>query len=400
VHSGRELSTALITLSVLCLIVVTTGAIALRNRAPYLLAGWLWYLGMLVPVIGLVQVGNQAHADRYTYLPQIGVLIAVCWGIADLAKARERIALGAAVSAALVLSILTWSQQSIWSDSITLWKHTTAVEPNNPLAWYNLGSALQERSLQRSGADKQADLRAAADSYGKAVELRPTYGQAQLSLGYVFQNLGRWNDAIQHYEAYYMLNPNAFEARSYLAGAYCQLGNAAIGNQNLDTATKYFQAAIGVWPHSAEAHFWLGFVNLNRQRADLAIVELKKAIECDPKRPQPHVLLGKVHQSLNEQDAAADEFERAARLAPGDAQIWSELGRARTSQQRWVDAANCHARALQLRPGSAPLRKEFESALDALEKAGGGQLAQDLKRRFLGSGSAERSPQPARVEND
>src|SRR5262245_13872027 len=141
-HPEHRLPTWEISVALTALLGITAAAFVLRQKAPYFITGWLWYLGTLVPVIGLVQVGWQGHADRYTYLPQLGLYIAITWAVADLTASwrLQRIALGTA--AVLILGVLTWItclQTSYWRDSQTLFTHTLAVTHNNDVALNNLG---------------------------------------------------------------------------------------------------------------------------------------------------------------------------------------------------------------------------------------------------------------------
>ena len=163
---------------------ISAAALVWRRRFPYLFVGWFWYLGMLVPVIGLVQVGSQAMADRYTYLPQIGLCMAVTWGVAQLAvswRYRFRVCGAAAALAVLVLMGLAWRQTSYWRDSETLWTHTLACTARNFLAHYNLGVALAERG--------QVD--AAIAHYQKALEIKPDYAEARNNLDLALRMRGQ-----------------------------------------------------------------------------------------------------------------------------------------------------------------------------------------------------------------
>ena len=145
------------------LVALTYGAIRLRTRAPYLLAGWLWYLGTLVPVIGIIQVGSQAYADRYSYFPQIGLLLALCWGVADVAGAYARWMLGAAAVVAMALAVTTREQVGVWQDSVKLWKHALEVTFSTATGEMNLGTALEERK----------DLAGAAACFRRAIAYEP-----------------------------------------------------------------------------------------------------------------------------------------------------------------------------------------------------------------------------------
>ena len=170
-----------------------------------MLFGWLWYLGTLVPVIGLVQVGNQAMADRYTYLTQIGLYMAIAWGAAHVAGSwpyrRWRIA---AVSALVVagLMVCAWQQTQHWHDSETLWTHTLACTSQNPIAHNNLGNALAARG--------QFDE--AIAHYQKALEIKPDYVEAHNNLGLALAGRGQVDEAIDHYRKALDINPDYVEA--------------------------------------------------------------------------------------------------------------------------------------------------------------------------------------------
>ena len=156
------------------LVAITAAAVLLRKRSPYLLAGWLWYLGTLVPVIGLIQVGSQAYADRYTYFPQIGIIIALAWGFADLTAYRPRAALAAVAMAAVILAVLTVRQQlRVWINSLTLWENDLRVANSSPEALDHLGQALANNGR----------LQEATTRYRQALHLDPTFARAHSNLG-------------------------------------------------------------------------------------------------------------------------------------------------------------------------------------------------------------------------
>ena len=161
---------------------LTVAAVMLRRRAPYFAVGWLWYLGTLVPVIGFVQVGGQAYADRYSYFPQIGLLIAITWGAADLAGKRARApALAFAGAAAVVLAAVTWGQIAVWNDSITLWEHARRITGENAVVLTNLAEAvLAEKQDQTSQRKAERYLR-------EAILIVPEAFQAHQSLGGLVQ---------------------------------------------------------------------------------------------------------------------------------------------------------------------------------------------------------------------
>src|ERR1043166_7937591 len=183
-HPEHRLPTWEIGMALAILVGITIAAFVLRKKAPYLVTGWLWYLGMLVPVIGLVQVGWQGHADRYTYLPQIGLDIAATWAVADLTASWRRQGIFLRAGALLVIGALSWSafiQTSYWRDSETLFSHALAVTGKNDVAENNLGIIF----LQNGQLD------AAISRLQAAIDLRPENGPAHNNLAKALLRKGR-----------------------------------------------------------------------------------------------------------------------------------------------------------------------------------------------------------------
>src|SRR4030095_846496 len=206
-HPENRLPVWEISLALTALIGITFAALVLRKKAPYFVTGWLWYLGMLVPVIGLLQVGWQGHADRYTYLPQIGLYIAVTWAVTALTRSWrfQRIALGTA--GAVVLSALTWAsrlQTSYWRDSETLFTHALAVTSNNDVALNNLGII----SLDKGELDD------AISKLQAAIDLRPENAPAHDNLAKALLRKGRVSEAMVHYRKFLEIQPASVEARN------------------------------------------------------------------------------------------------------------------------------------------------------------------------------------------
>jgi protein O-mannosyl-transferase len=244
-HPENRLPPWEIGLAVALLACITTTAVVLRKVAPYLITGWFWYLGMLVPVIGLVQVGWQGHADRYTYLPQVGLYIAGTWAIADLtASFRRRILLGAA--ALLIIGALSWTawiQTSYWRDSEMLFTHALAVTGKNDVAENNLGIVF----LQRGELDKAiARLQA-------AIDLRPENGPAHNNLAKAFLQKGQLAEAMIHYRKFLEIEPQNVEARNILGTALIQQGHVR-------EAVEQWQDALAIEPENGNAASNLAWV--------------------------------------------------------------------------------------------------------------------------------------------
>jgi tetratricopeptide (TPR) repeat protein len=208
--------------SLLLLICITVVALALRKHRPYLVTGWFWYLGMLVPVIGLVQVGWQARADRYTYLPQIGLYIAITWAIADLTALWRRQRAILSIAAMLTIGVLcwrTWIQTGYWRDSETLFKHVMSVTTNNDVAENNLGIVY----LRQGNLDQAVSLLQAA------VDLRPDNSPAQENLAKALLQKGDVANALIHYQKLVALQPDNIEVHNILGTVLIQQGRIAEG---------------------------------------------------------------------------------------------------------------------------------------------------------------------------
>jgi len=203
--------------SILIITALTAGGWLMRRRQPWLLMGWLWYLGMLVPVIGIMQVGHQVYADRYTYLPEIGLCIAATWTAAEWAGRWRGRRAALRVVAAIILCVLpigAWRQVGYWHDSISLWTHTLESTQDNWLAHINLANA-----LRRQGRPEEA-----ITQYQEAVAINPADAEAWNNLGNTFCETGRPEEGIAQYRQALKIDPDYLEARDNLATALVQTG--------------------------------------------------------------------------------------------------------------------------------------------------------------------------------
>jgi protein O-mannosyl-transferase len=242
--------------------------VAQRRRSPFLLVGWLWFLGVLVPVIGLVQIGGQAMADRYTYLPSLGPLILVVWGAYKLTKRWHYGVTLAAVasSAAIVLCVaLTRQQLEHWANSEELFRHALAVTEANYIAHDGLGTALA----------RKGQLDEAISHHQEAIRLKPDFTQAHNNLGYAFVRKGRTAEAISHYQEAIRLRPDNADAHYNLGISLGRLGQ-------LDEAIREFQEALRLKPDNADAHNNLGVVLGMKGQLDGAISQFQEALRLKP----------------------------------------------------------------------------------------------------------------------
>ncbi|MEI8042854.1 MAG: tetratricopeptide repeat protein [Verrucomicrobiota bacterium] len=273
-----------------------------RRRFPFLLVGWLWFVGMLVPVIGLVQAGSQAMADRYTYLPSLGVLILAAWGTCELTR-RWRyggIVLSVAGSAAIVLClVLTRQQLGHWKDSETLFRHAIEVTQGNAIAHNSLGSALVEKGR----------VDEAIREYREALRLRSDYADAQINLGTALSQRGQTDEAIRHYREAVRLQPDH-------AGARIDLGTALDEQGQTEEAIRQYREAIRLQPDHAAAHYNLGNALAKNGQMDEAISQLQQAISLRPTHVDAHNNLGVALYQQGRMDEAIRQFQEVLRLKP------------------------------------------------------------------------------------
>lgn len=243
-----------------------------RNR-PYLLAGWLWYIVTLLPVIGLVQIGGQAIADRYTYIPLIGLFVIVSWGLSDLAArlGKERWLPIGAMAVVLVLSVCTWSQASLWIDNITLFRHAIDVTTDNSTMYNNLGAALNDNG----------DYEDASVQLEKAIEIDPEYAKAYSNLGISYAKSGRLGDAIESFKKAVSLDAGNSAALNNLGRAFAQ-------TRDRYDAEQCFRKAVSLFPEDAESHGNLGMILMEQKSYREAAEELAQAIKLNPGYANAH----------------------------------------------------------------------------------------------------------------
>jgi tetratricopeptide (TPR) repeat protein len=201
--------------------------IQFAKRRRYLFTGWFWYLGMLIPVIGIIQVGLQGYADRYTYVSYIGLFIMIAWGLPQLLSKwlHQKIVLGVLMVVVLTsLGISAHRQTSYWKNSFTLFSHALAVTQNNYIAYNNLGVAYSGRSRWTE----------AIDVYNQAIRIKPDYEAAYLNLGVAYSGLGRWQVAIEAYKQAIRISPDFEDAHYKLGVAYVVVGDKNSAMAELD----------------------------------------------------------------------------------------------------------------------------------------------------------------------
>ncbi len=309
-HPNDRLPLLEVTAAIAFLVGVSLLVTYLRRTKPYLVTGWFWYLGMLVPVIGFVQVGEQAHADRYTYLPQIGLYIMIAWTVSDLlleSTSRGHRALVGVVTAIAIVSlgVRGLGQASYWKNSETLWNHTLAVTGENDVAHNNLGFL-----FLRSGELDNAisEFQAALDIRFRNTETHYSLGAAliQNNLGNAFARTRLWDEAIDHLQEAVRLRPD-------YADAYFNLGSVLFQQGRIDQAIAQWQKALVIRPHDAEAHRNVASALRKQGNVKEAIAEYEQALNITP---EDSVALNNLAWILaTSSDASMRDGARAVTLA-------------------------------------------------------------------------------------
>jgi tetratricopeptide (TPR) repeat protein len=306
----------------------------LARRQPFLAVGWLWFCGTLVPVSGLVQVGIQSMADRYTYLPLIGVFIMLVWGIVEWLPNRPWRTELLAVASFLVLAactLLTVRQIHFWRDSEALFGHAVKVTRDNYLAYNNLGFYLN--SLGRKTE--------AMENYRQALKINPAYEDALNNLGYALAEQKKYLEAIPLYEAALRVRPNHVEVHNNLGNALSEIGK-------IDEAVKHYLIVLQQQPDHADANNNLGIALAMQGKLDEAVPHFLIAIRSNPKYASAHSNLGNAFAVQHKLDDAIKEYREALRLKPEDAQAHNNLGNALTEQGRVEEAIGQYREALRL----------------------------------------------------
>ncbi len=300
-------------LSIVSIAAMTVLSFAALRKMPYIFVGWMWYVITLLPVIGILQVGSQAMADRYTYIPYIGLFILFTWGICGFLGTYRRgpaLQIGIGVPAILALIIATDRQVGYWKNSGTLFEHAIAVSPDNYVAHQNLGLFLEE----------QGDIPGATAHFAEALRINPNDINALNSLGSVF-----------------------------------------LEQELVDTAVPYFQKALRIQPDFAEARNNLGIAYARSNRWREALQEFTIASHLNPGSERPYSNLGLALAKVGEWDGAIDNFHHALRLDPQNAATHFHLGCAYENKGQYQEASAQFREALRIDPS-------FEDAAQSLQR--------------------------------
>ena len=327
VHAENRLPVSHLLIAIVILVFISVIAVARRRKNPYLIVGWLWYLIMLLPVIGLIQVGLQGHADRYTYLPEIGLTIAMAWLICDLVKGWRHHVFGMSAAAAVIvitLSILSWKQTGHWRDTEALWKYTLSVTPNNDVAHAGLAGILFVRG--------QTD--AAIEHYERALSLRDGNVAAHFGLAMALMQARKFDTAIQHLQKTLEIQPDNIQASNYL-------GTLLANKGELRDAAVTWRQTLSFDPENVSAANNLAWVLATASDPELrngkeALDLAERAIRFGGETPQSLRTLAAALAEDNRFTEATEIAERAEHMAEanGDTAMAETLRRCAESFRR------------------------------------------------------------------
>jgi len=354
-HAHTGLFAPSTTAAFLALACITAATLRLWKKAPWLTFGWLWYLGTLVPVIGFVQVGDQAMADRYTYVPLIGIFIAIAWGLAEAVKTHRLLRRCIAATAAMLLAalcIVTRVQTRYWSDDTALFSHALQVTRDNAVAHSTLGVVLYQK-----GRTKEAIAH-----YAEALRIDPNYAEVHNNLGLALVADGRLEAAIAQFHEALQLLPHAKNAGKALNN----LGAALVKLNRVPEAMVWFQQAVQVDPDFPEAQGNLGDALARIGRLEDAVEHYREALRLQPDSAKTLDSLGVALARLNRAPEAMERFEQAVRLAPDFAQAHYDLAITLARTGRLEDARRRFQKALKINPGFNEARIGLENVEGAL----------------------------------
>lgn len=338
-----------ICLAFVVLVGISAGVMACRQKRPYLLMGWLWYLGMMLPVIGLVQISYYSHADRYTYLPEIGLAVAGTWAVGDWTAGwrNRRAVLGGAMAAVVgVLMICGFVQTSYWRDAETLSRRALACTSNNVIARNNLALALVQK-----GEVEQGIL-----EYRQALEIKPDDVDVLNNLGNALVLMKKLDEAMAQFQAALKINPA-------LAAVQVNLGGVLAAKGRTEEAIEHYKKALEIDPDYAQAHGVLGMALASEGRETEAIAEYRKALAIEANLPGVINALGRSLLRTGDFDGALACFKKTVQLSGDPLDAWNTLGGIFIVQERWVEAIACYRQAIKIEAHSAEAWAGLAAAL-------------------------------------
>jgi protein O-mannosyl-transferase len=351
----NHLPTDLIITSLILLFLWSGLFIYWRKRFPYMIVGWLWFLGTLIPAIGLVQVGSQALADRYMYIPSIGLLILIVWGAADLISFKsglKRPVQGLAAILLIACFIITSVQITYWRNSFNLFTHAAEIIPDNAVAFFCLGNAFAEIG----------DRTNALIFYSQSVATDTNYYPSQLSLGKTLLEAGKYDEALPHFNRALQLDGKDVETEEAIGLAFLNSGHS----QEAIAPLKFAADKI---PDSGIAQNNLAAALIHEKRFSEALVHLQKAVQVEPKNILARYNLGFSLMMSSNFPAAVIQFEKVLELQPGYVNARYGLAQSFLKQENYAAAISACQETLRLNPDDLLALNELASLLATCPEA-------------------------------
>jgi protein O-mannosyl-transferase len=301
--------------ALLLIVAVTIIIFKMTRRFPYLFVGWLWYVITIAPVIGVIQVSNHAMADRYTYLPSIGVAVMLGWGMPAFIKNKDmqkKILFPAGIAFLAILSILTWKQCSYWKNTITLFNHALKVTENNYIAHNNIGVTLLDKGK----------IAEAVFHFNRSIHIEPDYIDAYINLGNAYVKLGEHQKAFENFNKAISINPNHLNNFN----AYNNRGIAYARQGKFNDAINDFNKSISLKPEYADSHYNRGVAYANKGLYQQAINDYDKSITLKPDYTHAYYNRGVAYTNKGQYQQAVDDYNKAIRLKPDYADAYYNRG--------------------------------------------------------------------------
>ena len=343
-----------ITGATIILIAISAVAVMQLKRRPYLFSGWFWFIGTMIPVIGIVQVGIQSMADRYTYVPMIGLTMALTWLFCEWFEKSPDPKLLSKFSSVTVLTAcagLTFKQIGYWKNTETLFSHAVKATKDNYLAYNNLGFYLSNRGRMDE----------AIKNYRESVKIKPNYEEAHNNLGHALAEKGFHNEAIVEYELALKTKPDLIEAHNNLGNALSEAGR-------VDDAIREYNYVLERKPDHVDANNNLGVALAMQGKLAEGIKHLEKALKINPNSASAHSNLGNAYAVQQKNDEAIMHYRAALALNPDDAKTHNNLGNVLVAQGKLDDAVDHYRTALKLQAENPEAHLNLGIALSRLGK--------------------------------
>ena len=315
---------------------ITYAVVRAAKRFSYLPVGWLWFIGTLVPTIGIVQVGSQAMADRYMYIPSIGLFIMAAWGIPEFYKKRRYGREIVATSSALCLLcafILTRTQVGYWRNSMALFDHALSITKNNVPIYSNRGNAFL----------LLGDRTRAIEDFNRAIEINPQFAAAYNGRGLAYNSMGDFTRALEDFDRAVKINPRFAAAYNGRGLAYSRMGN-------FSRALEDFDRAVEIDPSSAELYNNRGLAYCRMGKYSRAIEDFDRAIQVNSNMEAAYDNRGSAWEELGDHFRAVEDFNRAIEINPGDVDAYTNRGIIYNTMGNYIHAVEDFSRAIAINP--------------------------------------------------